>query len=396
MKNGKNRYIRRICVSTCQWFLLFFFTTIFLLSGCTFGEVKVGLMVDLSDRSAELGVSARNGALIAAEEINAKNGINGKKLELLLKNDEGTAEGAIKVDEELIKEKIVLGIGHLTSGPGVKGFEVFQKSGIPMLSPLMSTNQLTGKNDEFYRIIAPCSQQGEIIAKDASQQSDKRYKLTKDSSSEMKNAAVLMESNNFAFSNDVGKSFVEEYEKKGGSIVYYETFTSNEQIDFNGITKKIKESEAETVLIVAGGMDVGIFTQKIRASIPNCFIYSSTWGMTKDMIANAGASGEGVRFASLFDPDSERLEWVKFKNKYIEAYGEQPGFASMYAYEAVYVASEAMKRAKSIKFEDLEESLVNNSPYRGLQGMIKIDSFGDSNREYIILQVSNGKFGAIK
>ena len=337
-------------------------------------------MADLSGRASELGISARNGAFLAEQEINEAGGIRGRNLRLILQDDKGFAETAASVDRELVDEGVVLGIGHLASGPGLAGLKVFQAAGIPMLSPLMSTESLTGKEDGFFRIIDSNAKQGALLARDAL------------GGTGPGKAAILFETGNRAYTEEVGNSFKKTYEAGGGTVVLTHSYASGTGIDFDAITEKLVSSGADTFLVVAGGLDLGIFVQKLRLKKPEARIYSGMWGMTSDMIRNAGRLGEGVRFPSVYDPDGTSKKWLDFRSAYLKTYKVEPGFASVYAYDAVMVAVSVLRETAVPDPDAISEGLLSQAPYEGLQTDIPMDAAGDSARGYMLVQVRGGRF----
>lgn len=349
-------------------------------ASCSSGEVRIGLMLDLSGRSSALGVAARNGAELAIEAVNKDGGINGKKVVLVIRDDEGSAEKAIAVDKALMNENIVLGIGHLASGTGIAGLPVFNEYQKIMLSPTISTTSLSGLDDMFFRVIGTTAQQGVLLANDA-------LLFT-----ENKKAAILFEANNKAYSEDVAVYFQKRFEEGGGTIVFRSDYISQQPIDFTGIASSMVESGADTFLIVASGADLGVLTQKIRASYPDAHIYSGMWGMTKDMINKSGPAGDGVRFPSVFDLSSQRPAFISFRQDYLQTFSLEPEFASLCAYDSIMLAAKALRNAADFKTETIKKAILENSPYDGLQVSFSIDAYGDVVRDYWLFELDNGRF----
>jgi len=82
--------------------------------------IKIGLAINLSGRGGEAGEHIRDGALLAIEDVNNSGGINGRLLELLIRDDQNSDEGIRKADESLINEGVVAIIGHSYSSNTVK------------------------------------------------------------------------------------------------------------------------------------------------------------------------------------------------------------------------------------------------------------------------------------
>ncbi|MDR2097641.1 MAG: ABC transporter substrate-binding protein, partial [Spirochaetaceae bacterium] len=76
--------------------------------------IKIGGIFPLSGNVAVYGVEARNGILLAIEEINAAGGVNGKKIELISEDDEGNPEKSVNAYNKLTaKDKVNIIIGSL-------------------------------------------------------------------------------------------------------------------------------------------------------------------------------------------------------------------------------------------------------------------------------------------
>lgn len=110
------------------------------LSGCAYrSPIRVGFAGELTGRQADLGVHGRNGAQLAVEAINAAGGVAGRPIELLVRDDRGTSEGAQAADRELISEGVVAIIGHMTSAQTVAGRLVTELAKMVLFSPAAST-----------------------------------------------------------------------------------------------------------------------------------------------------------------------------------------------------------------------------------------------------------------
>lgn len=331
-----------------------------------------------------MGISSRNGAELAVDEINRSGGVKGRNIELIVKDDKGLPEEAVKVDRELIEEKVILGIGHMTSGTGLPGLEVFKQAGILMVSPLMSADVLKGKDDIFLRVIGSNREQSELLADTAA-------------SLDLKNGvAVLFEYNNRVYSQEVCNFFKERYENDGGKIVYEDSFVSSDNVDFDYYAGKIKESGADGVLIVSGGLDLGILTQKIKQEMPETAIFSPMWGMTKDAIVKGGKAIEGAYFTGVYNETDQSEEFVRFRKAYQDRFHEEPDYASLYAYETVKIIAQALAAINKTDTESIKRQIIKTKEFRGLQDHFIINSDGDAQRNYFLFKVENERYIRIK
>ncbi|MGM0427217.1 MAG: ABC transporter substrate-binding protein, partial [Thermodesulfobacteriota bacterium] len=77
--------------------------------------IKLGFSGCLTGRLSDLGTSGRNGAILAVEQVNEAGGINGRPVELIVRDDRQNKAEALRVDQELMAEGVVAIIGHMTS-----------------------------------------------------------------------------------------------------------------------------------------------------------------------------------------------------------------------------------------------------------------------------------------
>ena len=125
-----------------------------LLVGCQpANAIQVGFVSELTGRNAVLGVQARNGAQMAVDEINARQGINQQPLELLVYDNTGKQDELLVADQQLIDRQVVAITGHTTSWETVAALDLLQKQNMILFSPTTSTPSLDQKRDNFFRLI---------------------------------------------------------------------------------------------------------------------------------------------------------------------------------------------------------------------------------------------------
>jgi branched-chain amino acid transport system substrate-binding protein len=206
------------------------------LAGCnsssTSGEkdgetIKIGANLELSGGVASYGQSIEEGLKLAIEEIN-KDGIDGKKLELVTfdnKSDAAEAtNGAIKL---ISQDKVAAIIGAATSTNTLAQVEIAQKNKTPLITPTGTNSTITFKdgvlNDFVFRTCFIDPFQGTVAANFAS----KDLKV--------KNAAIIIDSSS-DYSKGLAASFQKSFEGSGGKIVAEEAYVAKDT-DFNAILK---------------------------------------------------------------------------------------------------------------------------------------------------------------
>lgn len=107
--------------------------------------IRIGLIGPFSGPSSDFGVPMMNGALLAAEEINAAGGYLGRPLELVIKDDTANPDVGLQRSQELLKEGVVATIGFCNTGVAMKSLESFQNARAPLIVPCATGTPITAK-----------------------------------------------------------------------------------------------------------------------------------------------------------------------------------------------------------------------------------------------------------
>jgi branched-chain amino acid transport system substrate-binding protein len=164
--------------------------------------IKVGFPMIMSGPGALFGEPASKGAQMFVEETNAKGGVLGRKLELIIRDTKGNPDEAVRVSRELIlKDNVDFLVGTLTSAEGPAVSVVAKENKVVFIAPIPKTDQLTAPDKlhpYVFRVSANTTMEGrsaaEIVAKWA-----------------VKRIATI--SPDYAYGQDVTKSFVEHLKK---------------------------------------------------------------------------------------------------------------------------------------------------------------------------------------
>ena len=129
------------------------------------GPIAIGLAGPFSEPR---GASMLRAAQLAVNEINAKRGIRGRKLELRIVDDSGTEDTAVRVAEQLYADPaIVAVVGHLSSGTSLAAARVYGGGVTPlaMISPSASSPDLSGIGPYVFRVCPSDLQHGPQLAR---------------------------------------------------------------------------------------------------------------------------------------------------------------------------------------------------------------------------------------
>lgn len=343
-----------------------------------FLTIKIGFVASLTGELSELGVTGRNGAIIAVEEINQKRSWYERKIELVIVDDKKDVDEALEVDKKLYEQGTEIIIGHMLSVMTQKSLPFANENKILMVSPTISTDTLTGIDDYFIRVIPANFNEGKKLALAAINQI------------KTKNVLVVYDQRNILYAEPIIKIFEEKFTASGGNIVNKISFVN--QRDLVTKAQKIDKTSVDGVLLIASALDASMFCQQMKKNNFQIPTFLPMWAMTNDFIQAGGRSVEGAYLVSKVDLNSKEEKYQHFYEKYYDKYKEKPTFASVLSYNALLVVMEGIKIANSVNGEKVKIAILNKSVFPGLQGEQIIDKYGDMQSEYYIYIVKDGGF----
>lgn len=349
-----------------------------LLVGCTDQQpIKIGFIGGLTGRFADLGQPGRNGAILAIEEQNARGGIDRQRIQLIVKDHQQDIEQARAQVTNLIDQGVAAIIGPLTSSMAEATVPLANERQVVMISPCATTEALTGIDDYFFRVVASTGQYAEHHA----------YHLHDNLN--LKKFTVIYDLSNKSFAESYYHDFRTSIERLGGEIVQTETFQSGPSQSFFELASKAVSNETDGILIIASAMDTALLSQQLKKIRQDIKIATSEWSATEKLIELGGVAVEGVLFHQFFNRDSTYPAYLKFRQAYVERFGEEPGFASVASYDAAMIAIEALKQRNG---RTVKETLISISKFTGSQGDVIIDKFGDTSRPAFLSTIRDGRF----
>ncbi len=359
---------------------LFWILPVIFLAGCqSLPPVKVGFAGDLSGKEAGLGISARNGVLLAGEAVNKEGGISGHAIQIITMDDRGLPDIAKDVDNQLINEGVVGIIGHITSEQTLAGLSVTQARGIVMLSPITATSQLTGQRDLFFRVIGDNSQEARSLASHIWQERA------------IQSLAILYDRDNDAYSEGYCQFFKEQYTALGGKLTEIQSFSGSGQTDFKSVLTQMKTGNPAGLLIIASSLNSALIAQNTRLLGWEVPLFVTNWAYTDAFLANGGRKIEGTELVTSFNLDSQLPALLDFRRRYQAEFNLAPDFAAAQGYEAMLVLSAALQKTGGIS-TGLPQALLSIQKFNGLIGPLSFDTYGEIQRPVYLVQVKNGRF----
>lgn len=360
-----------------------------LLAGCgnkaeEGNTIRIGSVAPLTGPQTHIGKDNENGARLAVDEINARGLVLGGKpvkLELLSEDDQAEPKTATIVADKLIDAGVVAVIGHLNSGTTIPASKRYHDAGIPQISPSATAVAYTAQGfNNAFRVMANDAQQGKALGQFAVGRLGARK--------------VAIIDDRTAYGQGLADEFEKAAKAAGAEIVARE-FTSDKATDFSAILTSIKGKGPD--LVFFGGMDPqgGPLAQQMKRLGLTAQLLGGDGLQNINFLKLAGADAEGVIASSPGLPLEAMPGGKDFKAKFEAKYGPVQLYAP-YAYDAVYVLVEAMKRADSAEPAKVIAAL-GQTDYQGVTGPLKFDDKGDTLGGAVTMyQVKNGAWTVLE
>jgi branched-chain amino acid transport system substrate-binding protein len=327
--------------------------------------VKVGEVAPLTGPASYLGKDTENGAKLAVEEINEKGlVVGGKKVTLVLdaEDDAGDPRQATQVAQKLVDDKVVAVVGHMNSGTTIPASKIYSDAGIVQVSPSATNPAYTLQGFKTaYRVVATDAQQGPALA-------DYAMRTLK-----VKTVAIVDDATAY------GQGLATEFEKRakadGLSVVSHDA-TNDKATDFRAILTKIKGAHPDVIMY--GGLDAtgGPFAKQAKQLGMSQKILAGDGLCADDLSKLAGEAADDVICSIAGAPLEKMPKGPAFMQRYEKRFGTHPVLNSPFAYDAVYVIAEAMKRAGSTAPDKILAAMPATN-YEGVLGQTQFDSKGD-------------------
>ena len=351
------------------------------LPGCGKPEpLRIGFLGGMSGRIADLGIGGRNGAQLAIEDLNDMGGIGGRKLELLVRDDEQNSEVARRRLLELDAAGVKLVIGPMTSSVAVALAPLVLERGMVFVSPTVTTHELSHMADAFFRVVSDAPS-------GAAQEAQYLFDLG------LRSLATLADDQNRAFSQNWAQGAQLRFAELGGRDVLNAHFNSAPGIRYGEIASGLAAAGADVVLIVANAADTALLMQHVRHRAPKIRLASSPWAGTEQLLQMGGAAIEGAIVPQYSDRDSQAPAYRQFLARYRERFAESPGFPAVSGYDATMFGAEGLRRQQP--GQRLLDAMRGVRRVAGLQRTLELDEFGDSRSPLFLTRVRDGQFESI-
>jgi branched-chain amino acid transport system substrate-binding protein len=346
--------------------------------------IKIGMGAPMTGDNASFGIDISNAAKIAVTDAGKFKGFS---FELIAQDDGGSAEGGASVANKLVSDPTVVAIeGHIFSGATQAAIPIYEKVGLPMMSPSATNPPLTQSGSKvFNRDVFTDAAQGKFAAAYL-------YNTLK-----VKNLAVVHDGQ--AYGQGLAQVVNDEFKKLGGNVVAFQAITPGES-DYSTVLADLA-SKSPDALFFGGYTAEGvvIVNQMKQSGLGNAIFFGDDGTFGQDFLDRTKTNGEGAYSTALIPATSDAK--TKFDAAYLAAYQQPAGKLSPYTWTAYDAAAVLIKQIESVAIVGTDGKLyipraalvaavrgIQN--YQGLSGLISCDSTGECSASGPIFYVDKG------
>src|SRR3989441_3963761 len=326
------------------------------------GPIRIGASLSLTGTYAKLGKNQHEGYQLCIKELNAKGGLLGRKLDLVMYDDQSLPPTAVRLYEKLITEdKVDAVMGPYSSPVSEAAVNVTEKYKKVMVAPLAATTSIFKKGRKYiFMVISPAEGYLEGLVDMAAKRG-------------LKTVAVVNEDT--LFSKAAASGAVELAKKKGMQVVFTEAYPKG-NTDFSALLTKLKAANPDVLAASTYFDDAVAVTRQMKELNVNPKMYGITVG------------GDLPEFYDLLKQNAEYIygatQWEEAlpypgNKEFVEAYrkefGREPVYHSAAGYAGCVIYLEAIKRAGSLDADRVREVLLKLETKTAF-GDYKVDADG--------------------
>ena len=339
--------------------------------------IRIGIHAPKTGFAAADGNSALLGAELAVEQANASGGVNGRKIELVVYDDQASPKEAVPVAVKLAtSDKVDAAISGSYSGATRAAADVFQEYKIPYIAAYAVHPGITRAGKYVFRSSFVGEVQGRAGAKLVGESLGK------------KKVSVL------TLKNDFGKSLVAGFKDAAplfGIDVISEYEYSIKDRQFGPIIAKIKSDNPDAIYATGYFFTAGPFVSQLRAAGVDTVVIGQEGYDSQKFIEIAGKAANGVIISTSLDRGSDNAETVDFIRKFEAKAGYKADMVAASGHTAVKALVEAMRKAGSAE-RDAVRRMLHEVNIEASTGTIAFNALGEVKKDAQVQIVRDGEW----
>jgi branched-chain amino acid transport system substrate-binding protein len=323
-------------------------------------EILIGVAGPITGKNVFRGEQIQQGAEMAVAHINARGGVLGENVRLIIGDDGCFPDQAVAVANKLVSDGVVFVAGHTCSHSSIPASKIYEEAGIIMISPASTNPRLTDEGGgNVFRVCGRDDQQS-IVAGDylADAWGDKKIAILHDNST-------------------YGKGLADEtrkhLNKRGGKEAMYEAYVPGER-DYSPLVSRMQSASIDVFYLGGYATEAALILRQARALDYQVQLVGGDTLTTDEFWMITGPAGEGTLLT--FGPDPRANAEAAPVVKEFRDQGFEPSGYTLHTYGAVQVWAQAVEKAGSLELDAVVKTL-HSDEFDTVLGRIGFDEKGD-------------------
>jgi len=341
-------------------------------------EIVIGGVAPLTGEAATFGFACKDGFDLAVEEWNARGGILGKPIRLVMADDKGEPTDGEKAYTKLVQEENVVAIlGTVQSKVAVVGALICQAAQVPMIAPTATSPKVTQVGNYIFRACLVDPSQGTLGAKFAFDKLKSRK------------AACLFDANS-DYTTSLSEAFRTKFTELGGEVVAFKSHASG-LFDYRDSLTQIMAAKPDVIYLSDYYGDVALILRQARVlGFKGNLLGGDGWD-SPQLLEMAGIFAEGGYYTSYYvNNDPTPVIWA-FVKKYKSRSFVDPDVLTILGYDSANIMFEAIQRAGQLNGPAIRDALAaTDSSF--ITGRIRFNADRNPLKSAVITIVRGGEF----
>lgn len=340
--------------------------------------IRIGMLAPLTGPGARFGESQRNGVQIAIDELNARGGIDGREIELVIEDTKTEPPTAVTAFTRLAERPDLLALFGSAASLDVPAYlPQVDRAAIPHLLPVAVLPKITEMGSAW-------------TFRNALNDRIAATKMAEFVANQLKagNVALLIEDSDFG---GTGLVFAQRAQELGLRPLTVERFKRGD-LDLRPQLTKIRSLGATHIQFWGYYAEYALAAKQLKELGYGAVLMGNQAPVNDKTIELAGSAVEGVLNVCLFVPSSDSPAIRNFVTRYKERYGAEPDTWAAQSYDGMMLLADAIRRGGTTR-QGVRDALSATRDFQGVTGTISFSESGDANfRETSIVKVEGGRF----
>jgi branched-chain amino acid transport system substrate-binding protein len=340
--------------------------------------IKIGASMSVTGTYAKPGTYQKQGYDVCIDELNAKGGVLGRKVELVIYDDQSNPATAVRLYEKLITEdKVDAVMGPYSSAVSEAVANVTEKYKKVMVAPLAATTSIFKKGRKYiFMVITPAENYLDGLIDMAAKRG-------------LKTVAIINEDTLFPKASAAGTA--EAAKKRGMQVVLQEAYPKG-NTDFSALLVKIKAANPDVIAAGTYFDDAVAITRQMKELNVNPKMFGLTvGGDLPEFYDLLKQNAEYVYGSTQWDETLPYPGQKEFLAAYTKKFKHEPSYHAAAGYAGCLIYGEAVKRAGTLDADKVREQLLKME-IKTAFGDYKVDADGfQVAHKMVMLQWQDGK-----